>query len=69
MKFTIIVSSENPEILWNAFRFAVLILNQFDDVVLFLNGPAVNYRKADSEKFPLLDLAKTFVLNEGIFMG
>ncbi len=66
MKFTLLVSSENPEVIWNAFRLANLMLNKLDDVVIFLNGPAVAYQRLDSEKFPLKELAKVFVLNEGV---
>ncbi len=65
MRFTLIVSSENPEVIWNAFRLANLMLNKMDDVVVFLNGPAVAYQRLDSARFPLKELAKVFVLNEG----
>ena len=66
MQFTMIVSNDDPEIMWNAFRFANLMLNQMDDVFLFLNGPAVDYQKGDCAQFPLAELAKTFALSEGV---
>ncbi len=69
MKFTIIISQDHPEIVWNAFRLANLILSQNDEVVIFLNGPSVNYRRLHSERFPILDLARKFVSNKGIFNG
>ncbi len=66
MKVAMVLSNDNPEVMWNAFRFANLMLNEGDDVTLFLNGPAVDYKKADSEEFPVALLAKTFALSEGV---
>jgi len=65
MRLLIILSSANPEVQWNAFRFGNMALNEGDDVSIFLNGPAVNLRKGDSTEFPLLEQAKVFTLSEG----
>jgi hypothetical protein len=40
-----------------------------DDVTIFLNGPAVEYEKSDSEYFPLQILAKNFTLSEGVLLA
>lgn len=69
MNMALIVSSPNPEVLWNAFRLANLSLNEEDEVTIFLNGPAVGFRAHDSERFPLNLLAKTFVLSEGTLLA
>ena len=45
------------------------MLEGMDDVTIFLNGPAVEYEKGDSEQFPLLTLAKTFTLSEGVLLA
>ncbi len=66
MKITLVVSSGEPEVIWNAFRLANLMLNKLDDVVIFLHGPAVEYARVHSDRFPLRELAKVFVLNEGV---
>ncbi|WP_456432590.1 sulfur reduction protein DsrE [Thermosulfuriphilus sp.] len=65
MKFLILVSSDNPEVVWNAFRLSNLILDQGDQATIFLNGPAVAYQKMDSERFPLKKLAKNLTLAGG----
>ncbi len=65
MRMTLIACSDNPEILWNAFRIGNLMLEQGDDVTMFLNGPSVDYMALASEKYPMNDLAKLFTLSEG----
>jgi sulfur relay (sulfurtransferase) complex TusBCD TusD component (DsrE family) len=67
MKIGILISTSDPETLWNAFRFANLCLNIDDtnEVMIFLNSKAVAYENFDSEKFNIKELAKTFALSEG----
>ena len=65
MQVAMIVCQDNPEIIWNCFRLANLMLEGMDDVTIFLNGPSVNYQALDSERFPIRDLAKVFTLSEG----
>jgi uncharacterized protein involved in oxidation of intracellular sulfur len=69
MNVALIVSSQVPEVQWNAFRLANLMLNEEDEVTIFLNGPAVDFRQADSAQYPLNLLAKTFVLSEGVLLA
>lgn len=66
MKLGIICSTNDPEILWNALRFANLCLDKGDDVSLFLNAGAVEYQKVDTPQLKLGDLLKTFALSDGI---
>ena len=65
MQILIIISTDSPELQWNAFRFGNLALNEGDDVAIFLNGPAVGFARGDSAQFPLLEQAKLFTLSEG----
>jgi uncharacterized protein involved in oxidation of intracellular sulfur len=65
LKFAIIISDYTNEVIWNAFRLANIMLEQMDDVSIFLNGPSVQYESLDSDQFPLLELAKIFTLSEG----
>ena len=69
MKVALIVSTPDPEVQWNAFRLANLMLNEDDDVSIFLHGTAVEFRRGDCEQFPLNLLAKTFVLSEGVLLA
>jgi uncharacterized protein involved in oxidation of intracellular sulfur len=68
MKVGIIISNQDPEIMWNAIRFANFCLNENDDVSLFLNAKAVEYDKVDSPQYKLEELLKTFVLSEGVLL-
>ncbi len=65
MRFLILISSDNPEVVWNAFRISNLILDQGDQASVFLNGPSVAYQKIDSQRFPIRKLAKDLVLKGG----
>lgn len=60
-----ILCQDEPEVLWNAFRLANMMLEGMEDVSIFLNGPSVKYENYDSEQFPLKKLAKIFKLSEG----
>lgn len=66
MDILLIVSTESPEVQWNALRFGNMALEEGDDVTIFLNGPAVDLAKGDSAQFPLLEQAKLFSLSEGV---
>jgi uncharacterized protein involved in oxidation of intracellular sulfur len=65
MNIAMIITLDKPEVLWNAFRLANMMLEGMEDVSIFLNGPSVKYEKSDSERFPLKKLAKIFCLSEG----
>lgn len=65
MQILMVLSSNDPEIKWNALRFGNFLLNEGEEVTVFLNGPAVDLYKGDSDQFPLAEQAKLFVLSEG----
>ena len=69
MNVALIVASADAEVQWNVFRLANLMLNEDDEVSIFLHGPAVEFRGNDSQQFPLNLLAKTFVLSEGVLLA
>lgn len=69
MHIGLMVCSGDPEVVWNAFRMGNLMLEQMDDVTMFLNGPAVRYASLVSENFPLTELAKVFTLSEGVLLA
>lgn len=65
MKVAMVVCSNIPDVIWNAFRLGNIMLEGMDDVSIFLNGPSVGYENFNSEQFPLKELAKIFTLSEG----
>ncbi len=65
MKYGMMICQNTPDVIWNAFRLANIMLEEMDDVSIFLNGPAVNYEASDSKRFPVKELAKLFTLSEG----
>ena len=69
MQILIILSSPDPEIKWNAVRFGNHLLNEGDEVTIFLNGPAVDLLQGDSDQFPIAEQAKLFTLSEGVLVG
>jgi len=69
MKNTLMVCSGDSEVVWNAFRMGNLMLEQMDDVTMFLNGPSVRYASLTSANFPLTELAKLFTLSEGVLLA
>jgi len=66
MHVLITLSSPDPEIKWNALRLGNYLLNEGDDVTIFLNGPAVDVFKGEAEAFPLAEQVKLFTLSEGV---
>ena len=69
MNYALIACTDNPEIIWNCFRLANLMLEQMDEVTMFLDGPSVNYATLSSEKYPINDQAKLFTLSEGVLQA
>ncbi|MDB2415647.1 DsrE family protein [bacterium] len=65
MKLGIIIYSTDAEVVYNAFRLANFSLKEKDDVRLFLLASGVEYGELHSEKFPIIDLAQSFIDNEG----
>jgi len=65
MQILIILSSADPEIKWNAVRFGNFLLNEGEEVAIFLNGPAVELYAGDGTQFPIAEQAKLFALSEG----
>jgi hypothetical protein len=69
MQVLITLSSNDPEVKWNAVRFGNFLLNEGEDVTLFLNAGAVDLYAGDSETFPIAEQAKMFALSEGVLVA
>ena len=65
MKFGIIISSNDTETVWNAFRLGVFALKQKDAVKVFLLGKGVECESIDTEKFKVTEQIKLFIDNGG----
>lgn len=67
MKVGIILNSNEPETVWNCFRFCNEALNKNHAVKIFLLGKGVEAEDVKDDKFPLIQGAvKKFVKNNGI---
>jgi len=60
MKLGIIISNNDAETCWNAFRFANFSLNNKDAVNIFLIGKGVEYEGISNEQFNILEQAEKF---------
>ncbi|KKQ29811.1 MAG: hypothetical protein US43_C0002G0003 [Candidatus Levybacteria bacterium GW2011_GWA1_37_16] len=61
MKLTIILSTNNAEKNWNAFRLGNLALKNEDNVSIFLIGEGVEYLKFSNEKFDIQKQVDAFL--------
>lgn len=69
MNVLMMINSNDPEIKWNALRFANLLLNEGEDVTIFLNNHSVSLYEGDSGAFPIAEQAKIFSLSEGVLLA
>lgn len=65
MKLGIIISSDEPETIWNAFRFANFSLGNKDKVEVFLISKGVEYESKSSEQFNIIEQAEKFLDSGG----
>src|SRR3989344_1219993 len=70
MKIGTILNSNEPETIWNAFRFSNEALSKSHSVKVFLLGKGVEIEDAKDGRFPLLQGAiKKFIKNNGIVLA
>lgn len=60
MKLGIVICSNDPETVWNAFRLGVFSCKQGDTVSVFLLGKGVEAESLDSSKFDVMGQIRTF---------
>ncbi len=65
MKIGVVLSSNDPEEVWNAFRFAVVALKENHDVKVFLVNKGVEAEDIRSERFPVKEQLQSFLDNNG----
>lgn len=69
MKLGIVIYSNDPETVWNAFRLGVFALEKSDQVRIFLLAKGVECESLDTEKFNITALMKDFVQAKGEIMA
>lgn len=65
MKFGIVISTNEPEIVWNAFRFGVTALKANHEVKVFLINKGVEVEDIKDEKYNPQEQVNSFVENKG----
>lgn len=65
MKIGIIIYSNDPETVWNAFRFANFSIKKGDEVRIFLLGKGVECETLDTEKFRISGQIQIVVAGNG----
>jgi sulfur relay (sulfurtransferase) complex TusBCD TusD component (DsrE family) len=65
MKIGIVLSTNDPEEVWNAFRFGNVALKENHSVRVFLVNKGVEAEDVKSEKFQVKEQLQTFVENKG----
>lgn len=67
MKLGIVISTNDPEVVWNAFRFGNEALSKKHIVKIFLLGKGVEIENVKDDRFPLLEGSiKKFTKNSGL---
>ena len=61
MKIGIIIYSNDPETVWNAFRYANFAIKEGNEVKVFLTGKGVKAESIDTEKFLVTQQMKDFI--------
>ena len=70
MKIGIILNSNEPETIWNCFRFGNEALGKNHSVKVFLLGKGVEIEDVKDDRFPLLQgTVKKFIKNNGIVLA
>jgi uncharacterized protein involved in oxidation of intracellular sulfur len=65
MKLGIVIYSNDPETVWNAFRLGVFSLKEKDEVKVFLLAKGVECESLDTDKFKVTEQMQLFVDNGG----
>jgi len=65
MEIGVIISSNDAETCWNAFRYANFCLGQKDEVKVFLTGKGVEYQSISTDKFNTVEQAEKFLQGGG----
>jgi len=65
MKFGIVISTNDPEVVWNAFRFGVTSLKENHKVKVFLINKGVEAEDIKDEKYNMKEQIDSFIESNG----
>ncbi len=65
MKIGIVLSTNDPEEVWNTFRFGNVVLKENHAVRVFLVNKGVEAEDIKSDKFPVKEQLNSFLENKG----
>ncbi len=65
MKLGIVIGTNEPEIVWNAFRLGVTALKVSHEVKVFLINKGVEIEDLKDERYPVKEQANAFLENKG----
>lgn len=65
MKLAIVIYSNDPETVWNAFRLGNFSLEKKDNVKVFLLAKGVECESLDTDEYKITEQMKSFVNNGG----
>ena len=66
MKLGIVIYSDHPETVWNAFRLANFSLNKNDAVSVFLMAKGVEAESLNNNQFDIREQMNNFINSNGI---
>ncbi len=69
MKIGIILNTNDPETVWNAFRFGITSLTNKHDVKVFLLGRGVEIEEIHNKKFDVVTQVQRFLDAEGVILA
>ena len=69
MKLGIVIYSDHPETVWNAFRLANFSLNNKDQVKVFLMAKGVEAESLSNGQFNILEQMNKFLEANGILLA
>ncbi len=65
MKIGIVIGTNEPEVVWNAFRFGVTALKANHQVKAFLMNKGVEIEENNDEKYNVKEQTDSFMQNKG----
>ncbi len=65
MKIGVVISTNEPEVVWNAFRFGVTALASNHEVKVFLMNKGVEIEDIKDEKYDVKKQVDSFIENKG----
>ena len=65
MKIGIVIGTNEPEVVWNAFRFAITTLKANHEVKTFLMNKGVEIEEITDEKYNVKEQTEAFIQNNG----